>query len=68
MFMSCKNISEVLTYLRGHNVEYFNVCSRSNGVGVVVYNVVTKDPWTGEEISTSDSVRYDLSTGDIYKC
>lgn len=65
MFSSAKNISEVLTYLRGHNVQYFSVYSKANNVGVVVYNVVTRDPWTGEEITTSDSVRYNTLDGEI---
>lgn len=65
MFSSCRNISEVLTYLQGHEVEYYNVCSKEHGVGIVLYNVVTPDPWTGEEISISDSVRYDITTGEL---
>jgi hypothetical protein len=27
--------------------------------------VTTPDPWTGEEVSVSDSVRYDITTGDL---
>jgi len=65
MFASCRNITEVITYLRGNQVEYYNVLSKKHGVGIILYTVTTPDPWTGEEVSVSDSIRYDITTGDL---
>ena len=65
MFASAKHISEVLTYLRGNNVEYYNICSKKFGVGIILYSFTTPDPWTGEEVIANDSVRYDIETGEV---
>lgn len=65
MFASCKHIAEVLTYLQGNKVEYYNICSKKYNTGIIMYRVTTPDPWTGEEISTSDSIRYDIITGEL---